>query len=376
VGGAGGQRAGDEEGQERRDGVRSSPMPYGAYPQLGPIAESLGLPDRGAPGIELVKNGISVHISLRIDSGTIRGIDVHATCGPLPVVTLRREDEADRAGKARGINVEAQVGDPEFDHAVYVDTQLDSERVRVLFASKEAQRAVLQLVHTASTVELSPAGVVVRLDDNPGTFQPAAFRPLLDAILTVAALTRANVPLGRSDERRGAWLVVLSFAALPFSVGAAILAHVLWAPDTAALSGIGAGAGLVLWLLLRPLFVRAVRGHSRGLRFYRQIAITQFFALSLFGCGIAVGANGGCDRSSLERKGVIETTEHVRGDGHDITRTTVRWDATTRTELDFEDDDAKLRPGDAVVEWFHKGAFGFAWGRDAVATSTVAVYRP
>lgn len=131
--------------------VSSETARTGSYEQLREVCEALGVTCSGAPEERLRINGTLVTISLRIDSGTVVGVSLE-TRRDEPVadgvsISLTKETAVEVAAKHDGISREVQLGDPEFDVAVYVDSAAGDDEVK----------RVLRQPHTPPSVGSEPS---------------------------------------------------------------------------------------------------------------------------------------------------------------------------------------------------------------------------
>jgi hypothetical protein len=118
---------------------------------------------RGSNGeIDISYNGFLAHsITLRAPFPTSRGKASGAYRGNSAAVVragrplrlqLSKEGESERRSKAKGVNREAQTGDPAFDGEVYIDDNgAPQEHVRAVFAHEEARAATLALLRENTT---------------------------------------------------------------------------------------------------------------------------------------------------------------------------------------------------------------------------------
>jgi hypothetical protein len=95
-------------------------------------------------------------------------------------IKLRPEGDAERKGKAAGVDVEFTVGDPEFDDAVYIDTATPPDVLRRVLG-EAARAAVVELLRLGFTS--------ITLDDRSGS-------------VVAEAVTFASLEPGTSPGRR------------------------------------------------------------------------------------------------------------------------------------------------------------------------------
>lgn len=219
----------------------------------------------------------------------------------MPRIVLRREDALDRGAKRVGLAREAQLGDPEFDAAVYVESEAPEAAIRQALAAPAARAAAIALVRgPAGEVQLGEGRVSVRLDaealEGPGG---AAVPALLDRLRALAdALAVPSDMPSRAEivQRRAvghiagialAWLVSLLLAVF---VRPPLVLE--WWPVLAAL-----GAGVTLWLLVVAALGLALRGAPDSLRWLAICALFFAFTAPIAGMRVALRANASLDRA-------------------------------------------------------------------------------
>lgn len=216
---------------------------------------------------------------------------------PMEIV-LRREDRSDAAAKAGGVAVEAQVGDPEFDRAVYVDSRSQHEVIGAVLAEaplRAAVRALLDAGVGPITIDTKDATISLRVHAFSGL--PADVTWTLGHLATIAASVpevRASGDSHPEDVWRGRQIgmgvlcllgavppLVLMFFALPErcydSDGEGISLSCV-EPGCCAPAQGGLALGLVLGLLAAVLVWPRIRGTSSSHRVRPWVA---FFAVAL-----------------------------------------------------------------------------------------------
>jgi hypothetical protein len=341
----------------------SAPKP-GPYPELAAIAAWLGVPHAGTAELVFSRESIVYTVSLELDSGSVCGLSLQASRAGLPEVTLRPETASDRRGKERGISVEAQTGDAAFDTSVYVETDLPDEAARALLAPPAIRRAVLDLLRSFRSVELTPRGVSATTRDlRPELFDPTHFAPVFEAFRAIASISPPGP--APAPSRRGFWLLMGMVLGFPLSLAGVIAAEVAYPPEAGWVWGAGAAAGIAAWAASRPLVRAWVQGHSRSYGYYVLIGVISFIDLPLLGNALLVGLNGMLDMSRLERRtGVLVEAVPYLDDSEPWIHGVVEWGDKSRLQRDFKDEGRRIRKGDQVTFVRHRGAFGLAWGKE------------
>ncbi len=336
----------------------------GKYTQLAEVARALGLAYRGALALDFTVDGAPVTMSLEVDSGTVVGLSLklalevphHVPAGP--TLELRKEDDADRTGKRRGINRELQTGDAPFDEAVYVDSDASDDDVLRVLASARVRGAALALLEGgASAVQLTTHHVTVRWKERktPGVYEPAHLLPALRDVLAVAS---AGGPHTRGPSQRGRWLPWAALLGLFFGLPYTAVVLGVYAPEDRSLPLLGLLVGPALSIAARPLLARYLAGYSASWARYRISVTGLFLAFALLGAGVPAHLNAALDRSRpVDEPGTVVSVGR-RDEENGTTEVEVEWIDGRRTT-------ASVRPpvaaGDTVVQRRHAGALGQSW---------------
>ena len=244
-------------------------------------------------------------------SGAYFSIETSSPAAPVPIV-LRRERWFDRLGSRLAINKEVALGDPRFDGLVYIESDGDETTVWRVLSDPRAREACVDLVTTGVVAKITIADAhpsfalserhsvqieipKSRFDDVPAIKQATA---------ALVRLTRAVVESARSgDPYRGmpgavggvlptrtARGVALVLVGLATWVGLLIVAASN--PPTFGMHayGIGACAGVVLWLVLGAIAIALLRHRSTSLRNVCGFAVWALGAIPLGGSA-AVACN-------------------------------------------------------------------------------------
>ncbi len=333
------------------------------YSELDALAAAFEVPNDKSHSIVVQLEGASFEVGVSLDSFRVVGVDVDMAAHPFPEVTLRAESDADRRGKERGINAEIQVGDPEFDRLVYIETDATEGVVRTLLARPEHRAAIRELLWGGSVrlsargVSAGPFGMVC--------FEPDWFRKVATQLLILRTLPAVPTEIIDPASRRGASAVVVFCALVPVMLLAMVCTSFGYWPHAAKLPLIGAGVGLGAWFALRFLLAVRIRGHSRAYRRYLAAAIVSFVDLVGFGVAGSVLLNAWADTSATVDLGTRVIAIRP-GDG--CTHATIAAkDPLESMELCFTDGAHKTHVDDAVIVHFHPGFLGFTWDETAEA---------
>lgn len=340
------------------------------YTELGPIAAAMGVADDLSGEFKVMRDGLDITVSLRIDSGLVRGVDLHVKNPGWPECEFRREKDEDRRSKASGMNVEVQTGDKMFDDFVYIESPYAQQVLAPLLQSPALRKAIGDLVAQYTSVQITPSALTVDTR-NAGTdlLEPARFMPLLQGVMTIAKLF-PPVPAGAPKQsERGGGLVMVATANVLFS-GAAMPAIASHIGDCDAwwVNVIGVGIGLVLALVSIPLVKIWTKGHSRSRRYWVITSAANCLGLPLFFMSGVVIANALLDFAPPENlTGKVTTAAPYVDDGDPRAKVTVAWSTHAPSSPAVEAFDVKdprpvgVKVGDGVRAIRHPGALGFTW---------------
>lgn len=338
------------------------------YSELDALAAAYGVPNDQSWSITVTFEGVPVVVEVELDSGRVVGVNLAMPTHPLPTVTLRAETDTDRKGKSRGINDEIQIGDPDFDRLVYLETDAPPDTVRALFADEKHRRAVRELLW-GGTICLSAKGVRAG-PFGTACFDPSMFRSTavhLVALRSLPAVPVASGPDATNAARRGLREVVALSLLIPPMLLALLWTSFGYWPHSWKLPVLGAAAGLVAWALLRFVLARRIRGHSRAYRRYLAAVVVSFIALVGLGVAGAVLLNAGLDGAPpLDVRTRVVSTSRGESCTHAVVAPTADLPSLT---LCFADEDHPIEAGDPVLVHAHRGFFGFTWGESAEAWS-------
>jgi hypothetical protein len=290
----------------------------------------------------------------------------HPGTRELPRISLRREDALDRGAKAVGINREVQLGDREFDAAVYVESEVPDATVQQALAAAPARAAAIALLRGPCDELLLGGGRVVahvaadQLADPTGPALQAA-RAQLVALRDGLAVPK-DIPSREALARRRGVGHVFVIAGLWLAVAVVALLlqpppTLLWGPVWLALA-----LGGLLWLLCCGLLALLLRGAPDSLR-WLLISGGFFLLVAPFaGMKLALAANAGLDAPPAARS--YPATVLEAGDAHVLLEVTGLDPDEPRTRLAVPRDrisgdlpkdlqQITLKIGD--------GALGWAW---------------
>ncbi len=338
--------------------VSSETARTGSYEELRPLCEALGVPCSGSPEERLRINRTLVTISLKIDSGTVVGVMLETKRDePVPdgvSISLTRETAVEVAAKQAGISREVQLGDPEFDVAVYVDTAAGDDEVKRVLRQPHVRRGALKLIKQLAThVFIGKDRVTASFADRANLFHAQTMISLLSAMLDV---TSGGVPMGPAMPRPGStlsWLLVLTWLG---TVAAAWLSFSRYAVSLWLTLG-GAAVGLLLFLPLSLWLRHTIRGASDSHAAFSWVRGLVF--LNLITGGIAGARLANCELGASEGLLVTGTVKSV-STSEDTGRTTatIEW---TNGERTSEYVDGSTAPGQVMEQWFFKGRLGALW---------------
>lgn len=271
------------------------------YDHLTPFLQELSpRAPGGSVALTVRADGLSCTVSLALNSGTVMGIDLvaHAPAA-LPHVRLVPERKSHTKAKAKGVAIEVQTGDAEFDEAVYVESDAPAAEVQAFLAPPAVRRAAMQLLAIAKAVEIGAPGPKPRVSVTiPSTnLAPSYITEHLAAVRVLAGAPRALV--------RGAPAVAVRIARTNAALWLTTLASVPlfltglfeFRPVNGAFVGPVAFPALVVALLLQLVLVPLLRGRSTSHRNIRVARVQLLVALPLLALGLTLIANGALDRS-------------------------------------------------------------------------------
>ena len=341
--------------------------------EMQAIATALHAPPGDGDVLTVTRGGVDVSLSVETSSGTITGLSLQVARGGLPEVVLRREDDDDRSAKARGINVEAQTGDQHFDVRVYIETDIPEIAVQRLLAAPEVRVAVVRLLTHCERVRLDAHAISATTTDTSIFQRPEQAPVLVESMATLArALPSVHVQAWEMLPRTGLAAAIVAPLAMVAADVLAPLAVTTWPPSSVAFPLLAGGAGLLAWIPARRIVTAAIRGHSRADLYRRLVLLFLFLGLPPAAIALAVSWNGalGGARPSERRGTIVSATHVVEDDAPNWWRARVRWkNGAVEDDVHVTDVWPGIRPGDAVVQTYHRGALGCEWDVETDARS-------
>lgn len=322
----------------------------------------------------VARAGRTARITVDSNSGTTSGVTITAFGRPLPPVAFTHESSFERFGKATRIAREAQLGDPDFDPQVYVDSPLDDVTIRWLLGASAARRAILALLGPTSGVTLGESGIVAT-NRNEQVFlaNPARLIEVLETLFALDAALPPDASARRMPEATagefpiatllvGILLLVCSFTSVLIDVPNAGL----FRPSR--LAFVGMGYGVAAFVALAPLVALVVSGRSDSFRRFVTIALPAFFTLLFAGPVALERANALADTSPVETARMPIVHAAMRTDDDDEAQLYVRFvspiDPAETIELPFGGV-APPPAGNVVHVRFRRGAFGHPYRVEA-----------
>jgi hypothetical protein len=217
-----------------------------------------------------------------------------AAGGAIAPILLRPELGLDRFGKALRIARECQLGDPEFDRRVYVDTEAADVTVTEVLAAPAARRAVIAALDDgfARLRLFGPAAPVEATLASSTATAPDAMRveALIGCLTALARALPDARTLRRRPERgqRRRWVPLAVAVLMPVLALAALLTHLVarqaWPlVDAAELSSLAWSWGLGLWFPALLAVILVIRNRSNAMPAAVLSALSLPFLLI---CGI------------------------------------------------------------------------------------------
>jgi hypothetical protein len=330
------------------------------YDELAEFCRSIGASGR-ALSVTVRVDGVVHVVSLSLNSGTVDGLDLTARTEGFPPMRLSREGELERQAKAAGVSREVQVGDAEFDAAVYVDSDASDRDVLLVLSSPAVRVAVQELLRSFKTIKLGAESVEVTGNrDTPSCFRAENVRRWLGALRVLAGAPRRRQVELTEPTSAATTIQAATWALSPLALGALFVAGSRVAPfHPAKLVLLGGGAGLVGWWLARGLFRRALSGRSNSHVRLLAVTVTTFFSVPMAVIAALLFANAALDVSTERvQSGRVtssswndengETTVEVRGDDLDVS-------------FSVHDPSREVSVGAAATVWSKAGALGAPW---------------
>jgi hypothetical protein len=340
---------------ELRD-VRFQDYAIGSYDELTPFAKEFGK-DVVTSGLELVCDGIACKLGINVNSGTVTGLDHFATTTGFPFIRFLNELPSHVEAKASGVAMEVQTGDSDFDDQVYIESPASEADVLTVLSSPAVRKAIRMLLSDAGAVGMAHDGVAFYVSRQSSPFDPPGIRQRLRWLRIVAGAPRPLVeePVvvparARLSKSLVGWLS-------PLGVFLFVLGLAKWTPNSMAPVIGGFAAGVVLAVLMLPVWKALLRGRSTSHREVFTWRLTTFAFAPILVAGLLLTINGAFDGSSARTVGM--PIVNVSKDSEDET-----WHATTKDdEGDTHSYTFSVEPkvGQTVEVQWRSGALGWTW---------------
>jgi hypothetical protein len=281
-----------------------------------------------------------------------------------PYLILRGETSFDRFGKRHHLTREIELGDKDFDAAVFIESESREDVIRKTLANSALRQAMRELIADKQRVVLDPKGLRAERPISPK--KPEEFE--VERTIERLGVIAAGLPVfkaGRADKQPWLFEVVLIIALAVGAIGVAVLTAQFAGPlgNEALIAGFG--GGFLLWLLVSLGAVSLLRGHANSLR---RICMFAGFALILIPWGTyetLCWANRAWDTSP--------------GTGH-ATKIVRAWTTQPKGKIYYHLEVTAWRPGELVlplgvsatfaekatvgrgiIVTTHQGRFGWEW---------------
>jgi len=370
------------EAAQRAGGTPSPPggSPFTWTRENYTIVGNAFTPRKGSPAVRLlVRPAETPRVTPVGDEASYREPPELFDPSDIDFVNLSRETGADRRGKRLGISREHQTGDPTFDDEVYVDSNAPDGLLRHILASAELRRAVLSLFEVyTGTIELFPvihrrSLIVITLrKPTRAVLDPERLGTMVDALGAIAAGLPYDGVNPKTENRPSCFgcigialllCIVVFTGALAFIV-LLVLAFSGWDIVGHGHLLIGAGAGLLLWLVLVFVSYAFVKGRSSSHRTFGCLA-TCLLPLGVLG-GMA-GLNA--INCALDESPDIEQHVEVLSKQTRAGRSTTYF-ARIESWREGEDERSlriprrvyeQIEQGSVLVVHVHEGVLGWEW---------------
>jgi hypothetical protein len=339
----------------------------GVYSHLGRLAGALGVDHHGSPELHLDRDRVRIVVSLAVDSGRVKGVEVEVLAGPYPPLVLRAETEADRTAKRRGVSRELQMDDAVFDARVYVDSDASDDALRTMLESGDVRAAAVALIDAGCRgIAFSARGIAMAFDGDgdPGAsaFEPGRLRAIVESARVLADTPRIAVPLVAPSRGRRIGVLALAILLLGAGLASVPLAATRWDPRPGWWVAAAGGAGLALWLVVRFFLGRALRGRSSSHTAYPELRMLVLLGCVELGAGGLTVINGALGHDVHVIHGRVESIESrdSDGDGPQV-QAAIAWDDGTKSTESLDEKGGRVVPGDAVEMRVGEGALGLQW---------------
>jgi hypothetical protein len=238
-----------------------------------------------------------------------------------PRLGLWLEGASERLGKRLSLNLEADTGDAQFDHKVYIHSHAPIPIVKQVLTSPESRAPALSLLEAgwSKLVIDARAGLIAARKRVGAQHESTLYEQLDQAIGHLVRLAR-GLPRFVGDR---IWRTRVIDVAAPL-VGLAILvagaALLTWGMYAYPLEESGhtfaaAGYGLALWPIVALLVFLLARKGAEGLGTWFSCMLTLLVGLPLFASGSMLVVNGRLDQGVAEVHDALIVRKDTRSEG-------------------------------------------------------------
>lgn len=334
---------------------------YGSYEQLVPFGTSLG--ETAKSSRHIVKcAGLTVNVSVSLNSGSVDGIDIEALAPGLPPMRLKREMEEHRDDKQAGVVKEVQTGDTAFDAAVFIETEASDGDVLTMLASPAVRAAIMKLWEEGvSEITVTSTALSIKTSRELPYVQADRLGQYVQLLRIVAAAPRPlavtipPLPLGARIAR------IPMFTASPLGIGLMILGGKSYTPVNAGPVILSLAVGLLLAIISFAAITRLLGGRSTSRKEIGALKGVALIAVPMITAGAVLVLNGALDRSPerLVEMEVVSTSKDD-DDSSIIHAKTVAPDGG-KHDFPFAIGDGEDLRGRVVRARWRSGALGIVW---------------
>jgi hypothetical protein len=337
------------------------------YDELSAFAETVGVKGP-VTSLDLTVDGLETELSLDIDSGRVRGLDMSMRGKLLPEVRFRRETMSDRDAKETGVARELQTGDQTFDDAVYIESDAADADLLLFLSSPHVRAAIVELLRSFEDLQLHPDRIEATRNFGQGAFHPDAIWRCLELLRLVVGTTRSLAPAPMKTS--ASWLVILTGLCLPVGWTAFGVSAYFLSPFDLSLIWLSFGVGLLLALIAWPVYGRLIRGRSTS---HNELGVARIGAFTSFPAlvaTIALLSNAKLDASASRVRTLTVTSVDYDTEDH-ISKTSARGHGIGPWSFHFRDPNMRVQVGQRVTVKSKPGALGFEWPVSAASVETV-----
>lgn len=338
----------------------------GNYDDLLPFLKEIGHTAVTKPvQITVDCDGIHCLLSLSINSGSVVGLDMVARASGLPAMKLLRETMEHRDAEERGVVREVQVGDREFDGAVYIESPSAEPSVKTVFSSPGVRKATRELLRsTGATIDVTAAHVKleVKLEQKP--FDPLLLTLRLGWLRALAGAPRPHTLTQVEVPRVARFVNTIAWSLMPVGLVLSIGSTIAFTPMDARPWIVGVISGFVVCTVLQPFVTRALRGRATSLSEIKVARLLMYCAMPFLVTGVVVFTNGAFDSAEAKLIEMQVDSSNVDSDNSSKTdvHTTDEWGETHV----YSFDGAPPPPKTSKVRLHVKpGALGWRWHTDS-----------